>query len=82
MSEHPNSFQSKSELTTDHGSYTYYSLPKAAAKLGMDLAKLPFSLKVLMENMLRYEDGATVQRGDVEAFAAWVENQHNAHDIA
>src|SRR5260370_9231364 len=39
-----------------------------------DLSRLPFSLRVLMENLLRHEDGTTVKQGDIEAFADWLKN--------
>ncbi|MET0240512.1 MAG: aconitate hydratase AcnA [Sphingobium sp.] len=51
-------------------SYGYYSLAKAAAKLG-DVSRLPFSMKVLLENLLRFEDGATVTTADVQAIIDW-----------
>ncbi len=51
-------------------SYGYYSLAKAAAKLG-DVSRLPFSMKVLLENMLRFEDGVTVTTDDVQAIIDW-----------
>jgi aconitate hydratase A / 2-methylisocitrate dehydratase len=44
-------------------SYTYFSLAKAAATLG-NVDKLPFSMKVLLENLLRFEDGVTICRGN------------------
>jgi len=54
-------------------SYGYYSLAKAAAKLG-DVSRLPFSMKVLLENMLRFEDGVTVTVDDVKAIIDWQKN--------
>ncbi|HEX7853945.1 MAG TPA: aconitate hydratase AcnA [Sphingobium sp.] len=51
-------------------SYGYYSLAKAAAKLG-DVSRLPFSMKVLLENLLRFEDGVTVTTEDVQAIIDW-----------
>jgi len=54
-------------------SYDYYSLSKAAAKLG-DVSRLPFSMKVLLENMLRFEDGVTVTTADVQAIIDWQKN--------
>ncbi|HWJ69439.1 MAG TPA: aconitate hydratase AcnA [Sphingobium sp.] len=51
-------------------SYGYYSLAKVAAKLG-DVSRLPFSMKVLLENMLRFEDGVTVTTADVQAIIDW-----------
>ncbi|MET0360158.1 MAG: aconitase family protein, partial [Sphingobium sp.] len=50
--------------------YGYYSLAKAAAKLG-DVSRLPFSMKVLLENLLRFEDGVTVTTDDVQAIIDW-----------
>jgi len=53
--------------------YDYYSLKKAAEKLG-DISRLPFTLKVLLENLLRYEDGVTVSTDDVQAIVDWQKN--------
>lgn len=53
--------------------YAYYSLAKAAAKLG-DVSRLPFSMKVLLENMLRFEDGVTVSPADAQAIVDWQNN--------
>ncbi|MBN8829122.1 MAG: aconitate hydratase AcnA, partial [Sphingomonadales bacterium] len=53
--------------------YGYYSLAKAAAKFG-DVSRLPFSMKVLLENMLRFEDGVTVTTDDVKAIIDWQKN--------
>ena len=54
-------------------SYDYFSLAKAAAKLG-DISRLPFSMKVLLENLLRFEDGVTVTVEDVQALIDWQAN--------
>jgi len=65
-------------LNVDGSSYVYYSLDAAAkAKLG-DIARLPFSLKVLLENLLRWEDGRTVTVEDVKAIAEWLGNRGKA----
>jgi aconitate hydratase len=53
--------------------YAYYSIAKAAAKLG-DVSRLPFSMKVLLENMLRFEDGVTVTPADAQAIVDWQNN--------
>lgn len=53
--------------------YDYYSLKAAAEKLG-DISRLPFTLKVLLENLLRHEDGVTVSTGDVQAIVDWQKN--------
>lgn len=76
-----NSFNAKQTLSVNGKNYTYYSLPEAAKTLG-DLNALPFSLKVLLENLLRYEDGRTVTAEDVRAIAAWLETQTSSREIA
>ncbi|NWN33770.1 hypothetical protein GY663_31825, partial [Klebsiella michiganensis] len=57
-------------LSVGTASYDYFSLPKAAKKLG-DISRLPFSMKVLLENMLRFEDGTTVTQADAQAIVDW-----------
>ena len=58
-------------LTVDGKAYDYFSLPAAYATLG-DLSKLPFSLKILLENVLRFEDGRSYKVDDAKAFAEWL----------
>jgi aconitate hydratase len=65
--------KTRSTLTVGAKQYAYYSLPKAALGLG-DVSRLPFSLKVLLENLLRHEDGRTVTREDIQALAEWPAN--------
>ncbi|GAB5468868.1 MAG: aconitate hydratase AcnA [Rhodospirillales bacterium] len=62
-------------------SYDYYSLPVAEERLG-DLSRLPFSLKVLLENLLRYEDGKSVTVADIEALGAWLKDRGVDREIA
>ncbi|MEA3037768.1 MAG: aconitate hydratase, partial [Sphingomonadales bacterium] len=64
------SLHTRSQLQVGAKSYAYYSLEKAAASLG-SISRLPFSMKVLLENLLRFEDGKTVTRADIEALIAW-----------
>ena len=66
-----NSFAARSTLTVDGTSYTYYKLDAVSGLPGSTVKTLPFSLKVLLENLLRNEDGAFVKKGDVEALATW-----------
>ncbi len=61
-------------------SYTYYSLARAAAKLG-NVDKLPFSMKVLLENLLRFEDGITVTVEDVQALVDWQATRSSTREI-
>jgi len=82
MTSSTNSFNSKSKLSAAGKEYVYYSLPKAAEKIGIDLKKLPFSLKILFENLLRYEDGKTVSKQDVSSFAEWLKQKTNPREIA
>jgi len=60
-------------LTAGGKAYDYFSLAKAAAKLG-DISRLPFSMKVLLENLLRFEDGVTVTTEDIQAVIDWQKN--------
>jgi len=74
------SLQTLSSLQVKGKSYSYYSLPKAAAKLG-DISRLPVSLKVLLENLLRHEDGTTVKADDFKAMVAWLEQRKSDKEI-
>ena len=64
------SLKTRSTLQVGRQSYTYFSLAKAAETLG-DVSRLPFSMKVLLENLLRFEDGVTVTHDDLRAMADW-----------
>jgi aconitate hydratase len=76
-----NSLDTRSTLTVGGKSYAYYSLKKAAEKIG-DVSRLPFSMKVLLENLLRFEDaGFTVSLGDVQAIADWLKNPATGKEI-
>ena len=71
----------RSTLDVGGKSYAYYSLDKAAAKLG-DVSRLPFSMKVLLENLLRFEDGGfTVSKDDVQALVDWQKDPHSNREI-
>ncbi|MFE8049615.1 aconitate hydratase AcnA [Brenneria goodwinii] len=61
--------------------YHYYSLPLAARQLG-EIDRLPKSLKVLLENLLRYLDGDTVQQDDLQAVVSWLKTGHVDREIA
>jgi aconitate hydratase len=67
------SLQTRTDLEVGSRTYSYYSLDKAAALLG-DVSRLPFSMKVLLENLLRFEDGVTVHREDIQALVDWQNN--------
>ncbi len=68
---HPNSFGSRTTLDVGGRRYTYFRLDALRELQGARLDRLPFSLKVLLENLLRGEDNAFVKRADIEALAAW-----------
>ena len=74
------SLNTRSTLQVGSKSYTYYSLPKAAEALG-DVSRLPFSMKVLLENLLRFEDGETVTAKDLEAMAEWLKERQVSREI-
>ncbi|MFL1513108.1 aconitate hydratase AcnA [Pseudomonas prosekii] len=67
-------------LQIDDKTYHYFSLPDAAKSLG-DLDKLPMSLKVLLENLLRWEDAKTVTGADLKAIAAWLKERRSDREI-
>jgi aconitate hydratase len=75
------SFKSRTTLSAGGKEYHYYSLPIAAGELGIDLKRLPYSLKVLFENMLRFEDGESVTKKDISAFKEWIEKKTNPREI-
>jgi aconitate hydratase len=71
----------RSTLSVGGKNYAYYSLDKAAAQLG-DVSRLPFSMKVLLENLLRFEDGGfTVSTDDVKAIVDWQKDPHSNQEI-
>ena len=76
-----NSFSSKAVLTSGNRSYTIYRLPALAAR-GFNLARLPFSLKILLENLLRREDGENVTAADIEFLANWDAKAEPSREIA
>ncbi|WP_223510958.1 aconitate hydratase AcnA [Pseudomonas sp. BF-R-05] len=67
-------------LQVGNKTYHYFSLPEAAKSLG-DLDKLPMSLKVLLENLLRWEDEKTVTGADLKALAAWLKERRSDREI-
>lgn len=67
-------------LNVDGKEYDYYSLKAAAEKIG-DVSRLPYTLKVLLENLLRFEDGVSVKTEDVQAVADWQKERRISHEI-
>ena len=79
MSE-ANSLGTLSTLQVGTKTYHYHSLPKAAERLG-NIDRLPISLKVLLENLLRHEDGVTVTQNDIQAMADWLQSRSSDREI-
>ncbi|MGQ3675088.1 aconitate hydratase AcnA [Xanthobacter sp. TB0139] len=72
------SFKCRTTLKVDDQEYVYYNL-EAAERNGLEgVSRLPFSMKVLLENLLRYEDGRSVTKEDVQAVAAWLNDKGKA----
>ena len=75
-------FKSRRVLSAGGKSYVYFSLP-AAEKNGLKgISRLPYAMKVLLENLLRHEDGSTVTAGDIKAVAAWLASRRSEREIA
>jgi len=69
------SFKCRKKLTVGAKTYEYFSL-KAAEKNGLEgISQLPFSMKIVLENLLRNEDGRTVKKADIEGVRAWLQNR-------
>ncbi|QHN02074.1 aconitate hydratase [Granulicella sp. WH15] len=74
---HPDSFKAKATLTSGSTTVNYFSLAALP-----NLARLPFSLRILLENLLRHEDGRTVTADDIKFLAAWDPKAEPAREIA
>jgi len=72
------SFRCQRTLEVDGRRYTYFSLPEAEKNGLAGISRLPFSLKVLLENLLRFEDGQSVTRANIEALAKWTDDRGSA----
>ncbi len=73
--------KTRQTLTVGSKSYDYFSLKVAEKTLG-DLSRLPFSLKVLLENLLRFEDGRSVSVDDVKAIGEWLKTKKSDTEVA
>ena len=81
MSSDTRQFNVKKSLNVGGKSYAYYSLKDAESTLG-SLSHMPFTLKVLLENLLRFEDGHTVKADDIKALVGWAKDYGKTQDIA
>src|SRR5262245_20548147 len=80
MADHPNSFDARDTLKAGGGEHTIYRLD--ALQSQYDVARLPFSLKVLLENLLRTEGNGSVEAADIEALATWDAAAEPSKEIA
>ena len=69
------SFQCRKELNVDGKTYVYFSLPEAEKNGLAGISQLPYSMKVLLENLLRHEDNRTATRADIENVSKWLVNK-------
>ncbi len=76
------SFKCLRTLQAGGNTYHYFDLKVAAANGLGDVAKLPYSLKVLLENLLRHENGQTVTKDDILAMATWLKTCTSTHEVA
>jgi aconitate hydratase len=82
MNQHANSLSAAGTLNVGDRAYSYFRLD-AIEKAGLTkLARLPYSLKILLENLLRFEDGRSVTRADIEALARWNPREASEKEIA
>ncbi len=82
MNRHPNSFGALDTLRAGDRAYAYFRLDALERSGVANLARLPFSLKILLENLLRFEDGNSVTRQDIEALARWDQRGKTEREIA
>jgi aconitate hydratase len=73
---------SKSSLNINQVSYKFYHLKKAAEFFNINLSKMPNTIKILFENLIRYQDGATVTENDIKEIAHWDKTKTSNHEIA
>ena len=73
--------KTRKTLTVNNTDYDYFSILDAQQSIG-DVSKLPFSLKVLLENLLRYQDDTSVTVEDIKALPQWLKNRTSKHEIA
>ncbi len=77
-----NSFKSKKIIKVNEKNYTIYSLTEAEKNGLKDISRLPKSLKVLLENLLRYEDNKTVDKTQINAIQSWLNTKTSDTEIA
>jgi aconitate hydratase A / 2-methylisocitrate dehydratase len=81
-SQHPDSFSTRATLTAGGRTYGYFSLAALERAGAVQLERLPYSLKILLENLLRFEDGRSVTKDDIATLGRWTPATHAAREIA
>ena len=76
------SFKARKTLEVNGKTYIYFSLPEAEKNGLAGISRLPYSLKVVLENLLRFEDGRTVTADDIRACAKWLETCKSSAEIS
>src|SRR4026209_1989217 len=76
------SFKCRKTLTAGGKTYSYYSLPEAEKNGLKGISKLPYSMKVLLENLLRHEDGRSVTKEDIKTVVGWLKTRNSDLEIA
>ena len=76
-----NSFKTRKTLSVGNNEYTWFSMP-ALSEHGFDTSRLPFSMRILLENLLRHEDGEQINAEDIRAVAGWDPANHPTTEIA
>lgn len=82
MNRGQDSLKTRCQLQVDDKQYHYYSLKEAEKKHFKGIERLPYSLKVLFENLLRFEDGKVTTTKDIKALADWLKTKTSTHEIA
>ena len=77
-----NSFNALKSILIDGVNYKYYSIKEAEKNGLIGISKLPKSIKILLENLLRYEDDTTVNKKQIEAIKDWLINKKSSTEIA
>ena len=71
MAESLDSFGARDTMRVGDETYTIYRLGRAAERLGINLDRLPFTIRILLENLLRFEDGVSVTEEQIRAIGSW-----------
>ena len=74
--------KTRSKFSIGKKQYHYFSLKKLQKTTGMDVSRLPYSLKVILENLLRFEDGKTVSVRDIKGLANWIKKRKDGKEIS